>query len=240
MSLLLHKGAELATMKQLAAIPLPKETRTYKPVAHMDLVNLLSSMAVNLLPEFELVNTQLGVTKDGQKLFGVITLKNDHTELGLSIGFRNSYDKTLSVGIVTGSSVFVCDNLMLTGDLTVLRKHTSNVINDIDALALSTIYKSRAAFAQIQEDVEIMKDIPMSDDEAYRTLGLIYGRGIITPRQIPVVKNEWLKPSHDDFQDRSLWSFYNACTEALKSSPPQSIMERHLKVHSQIMDMVSA
>ena len=240
MSLLLHKGAELATMEQLAAIPLPKETRTYKPVAHMDLVNLLSSMAVNLLPEFELVNTQLGVTKDGQKLFGVITLKNDHTELGLSIGFRNSYDKTLSVGIVTGSSVFVCDNLMLTGDLTVLRKHTSNVINDIDALALSTIYKSRAAFTQIQEDVEIMKDIPMSDDEAYRTLGLIYGRGIITPRQIPVVKNEWLKPSHDDFQDRSLWSFYNACTEALKSSPPQSIMERHLKVHSQIMDMVSA
>jgi len=240
MSLLLHKGAELATMEQLAAIPLPKETRTYKPVSHVDLVNLLSSMAVNLLPEFELVNTQLGVTKDGQKLFGVITLKNDHTELGLSIGFRNSYDKTLSVGIVTGSSVFVCDNLMLTGDLTVLRKHTSNVINDIDALALSTIYKSRAAFAQIQEDVEIMKDIPMSDDEAYRTLGLIYGRGIITPRQIPVVKNEWLKPSHDDFQDRSLWSFYNACTEALKSSPPQSIMERHLKVHSQIMDMVSA
>ena len=240
MSLLLHKGAELATIEQLAAIPLPKETRTYKPVAHVDLVNLLSSMAVNLLPEFELVNTQLGVTKDGQKLFGVITLKNDHTELGLSIGFRNSYDKSLSVGIVTGSSVFVCDNLMLTGDLTVLRKHTSNVISDIDALALSTIYKSREAFKQIQDDVEIMKEIPMSDDEAYRTLGLIYGRGIITPRQIPVVKNEWLKPSHDDFQDRSLWSFYNACTEALKSSPPQSIMERHLKVHSQIMDMVSA
>jgi hypothetical protein len=238
MTLLLHKGAESATVEQLAAIPLPKETRTYKPVAHEDLVNLLSSMAVNLLPEFELVNTQLGVTKDGQKLFGVITLKNDHTELGLSIGFRNSYDKSLSVGIVTGSSVFVCDNLMLTGDLTVLRKHTSNVINDIDALALSTIYKSRAAFKQIQEDVEIMKEIPMSDDEAYRTLGLIYGRGIITPRQIPVVKNEWLKPSHDDFQDRSLWSFYNACTEALKSSPPQSIMERHLKVHSHIMDRV--
>ena len=240
MSLLLHKGAELATMEQLAAIPVPKETRTYKPVAHADLVKLLSSMAVNLLPEFELVNTQLGVTKDGQKLFGVITLKNDHTELGLSIGFRNSYDKSLSVGIVTGSSVFVCDNLMLTGDLTVLRKHTSNVISDIDALALSTIYKSREAFKQIQDDVEIMKEIPMSDDEAYRTLGLIYGRGIITPRQIPVVKNEWLEPSHDDFQDRSLWSFYNACTEALKSSPPQSIMERHLKVHTHIMDRVHA
>jgi len=240
MSLLLHKGAELATMEQLAAIPVPKETRTYKPVAHADLVKLLSSMAVNLLPEFELVNTQLGVTKDGQKLFGVITLKNDHTELGLSIGFRNSYDKSLSVGIVTGSSVFVCDNLMLTGDLTVLRKHTSNVISDIDALALSTIYKSREAFKQIQDDVEIMKEIPMSDDEAYRTLGLIYGRGIITPRQIPVVKNEWLEPSHDDFQDRSLWSFYNACTEALKSSPPQSIMERHLKVHSHIMGQVHA
>jgi hypothetical protein len=238
MSLLLHKGAELATMEQLGAIPLPKETRTYKPVSHVDLANMLSSMAVNLLPEFELINTQVGVTKDGQKMFGIHTLKNDNTELGLSIGFRNSYDKSLSVGIVTGSSVFVCDNLMLTGDLTVLRKHTSNVIDDINALALSTIYKSRSSFDQIKEDVELMKEIPMSDDEAYKTLGLIYGRGIITPRQIPVVKNEWLKPSHTDFEDRNLWGFYNACTEALKSSPPQFIMERHLMIHSHIMDQV--
>lgn len=235
MSLLLHCGAESATMDQLASIPLPKETRTYKPVAHVALANMLSSMASNLLPEFRLVNTQFGLARDGQKMFGVHTFQNGDSALGLSIGFRNSYDRSLSVGIAVGAQVFVCDNLMLTGDLTVLRKHTSNVMTDIDGLALSAIYKSRSAFNQIQADAEVMKSIPLSDDDAYRTIGLLYGNGIITPRQIPVVKNEWLNPSHADFENRNIWSFYNACTEALKSSPPQSIMERHLALHSQIV-----
>ena len=240
MTLLLHKGAEAATIEQLAMIPLPQETRSYKPVAHHELANMLSSIAANLLPEFTLDSTQFGLARDGQKMFGVHTFKNGNSALGLSIGFRNSYDRSLSVGIAVGASVFVCDNLMLTGDLTVLRKHTSNVHADIDSLALSAIYRSRSAFNQIKQDAEVMKQIPMSDDEAYRMLGLVYGRGIITPRQIPVVKSEWLEPSHDAFEDRNLWSFYNAVTESLKSSPPQSIMERHLAIHKQLMNHVAA
>ena len=195
---------------------------------------MLGAMASDLLPEFELVNTQFGLARDGAQMFGVHTLKNGHSSMGLSIGFRNSYNKSLSVGIAVGGQVFVCDNLMLTGEVTVLKKHTLNVMSSIEALALSAIYKSRSAFNQIQEDAETMKDIPLSDEDAYRTIGLLYGNGIITPRQIPVVKNEWLKPSHDDFEGRNVWSFYNACTESLKSSPPQSIMERHLALHSQI------
>ncbi len=239
MSLLLHRGAEIATLDQLANIPLPKETKSYKPVGHAELASMLANMATNLLPEFNLERSQFGLARDGAKMFGVHTFKNGDSALGLSIGFRNSYDRSLSVGIAVGASVFVCDNLMLTGDLTVLRKHTSNVHVDIDGLALSAIYRSRSAFSQIKADAEVMKQIPMSDDEAYRMLGLVYGRGIITPRQIPVVKNEWLKPSHDAFEPRNLWSFYNAVTESLKTSPPQSIMERHLAIHKQLMEQVN-
>lgn len=240
MTLLLHRGAQAVDLEQLAEVPLPEETRSYKPVAHHDLVNMLSSMAANLLPEFTLESTQLGLARDGQKMFGVHTFKNGDSALGLSIGFRNSYDRSLSVGIALGAQVFCCDNLCLHGELKILRKHTSNVHADIDGLALSAIYRSRSAFNQIKEDAELMKQIPMSDDEAYRMLGLVYGRGIITPRQIPVVKKEWLEPTHDAFEDRNLWSFYNAVTESLKSSPPQSIMERHLAIHKQLMNHVAA
>ena len=234
MTLLLHSGGEVARMEDLAAIPLPKETNSYKPVSHQALATMLGAMASDLLPEFELVNTQFGLALDGAQMFGVHTLKNGHSSMGLSIGFRNSYNKSLSVGIAVGASVFVCDNLVLTGEVTVLKKHTLNVVSSIESLALSAIYKSRSAFNQIQEDAEVMRSIPLSDEDAYRTIGLLYGNGIITPRQIPLVKNEWLKPSHSDFEDRNIWSFYNACTESLKSSPPQNIMERHLALHSQI------
>jgi hypothetical protein len=235
MTLLLHSGGETASMEELAAIPLPKETRSYKPVSHQALATMLGAIASDLLPEFELVNTQFGLARDGQQMFGVHTLKNGSPAMGLSIGFRNSYNKSLSVGIAMGSTVFVCDNLCLDGEVTVLKKHTLNVIASIETLALSAIYRSRSAFNQIQEDAEVMKGVPLSDEDAYRTIGLLYGNGILTPRQIPVVKNEWLKPSHADFEGRNVWSFYNACTESLKSSPPQSIMERHLSLHSQIV-----
>jgi hypothetical protein len=238
MSLLLHCGAESATLEEIASIPLPKETRTYKPVSHQALATMLGAIAADLLPEFELVSTQFGLARDGQQLFGVHTLKNGSSAMGLSIGFRNSYNKSLSVGIAVGSTVFVCDNLCLHGDVAVLKKHTLNVVASIESLALSAIYKSRSAFKQIQEDAEVMKSIPLSDEDAYRTIGLIYGRGIITPRQIPVVKKEWLKPTHDAFEDRNAWSFYNAVTESLKTSPPQSIMERHLAIHKQLMNHV--
>jgi hypothetical protein len=240
MTLLLHSGGESASMEELAAIPLPKETHSYKPVSHQALASMLGAMASDLLPEFELVNTQFGLARDGQQMFGVHTFKNGSSAMGLSIGFRNSYNKSLSVGIAVGGQVFVCDNLCLQGDVTVLKKHTLNVVSSIESLALSAIYRSRSAFNHIQEDAEIMKGIPLSDEDAYRTIGLIYGRGIITPRQIPVVKKEWLEPSHDDFAGRNIWSFYNAVTEALKSSPPQSIMERHLAIHKQLTNHVAA
>ena len=235
MTLLLHSGGEAASIEELAAIPLPKETRSYKPVSHQALAIMLSTIASDLLPEFELVNMQFGLARDGAQMFGIHTFKNGSSAMGLSIGFRNSYDKSLSVGLAVGGQVFVCDNLCLSGEVTVLKKHTLNVITSIESLALSAIYKSRSAFNQIQNDAEVMKGIPLSDDDAYRTIGLLYGNGILTPRQIPVVKNEWLKPSHSDFEARDVWSFYNACTESLKSSPPQSIMERHLALHSQIV-----
>ena len=240
MTLLLHSGGETASMEELAAIPLPKETHSYKPVSHQALASMLGAMASDLLPEFELVNTQFGLARDGQQMFGVHTFKNGSSAMGLSIGFRNSYNKSLSVGIAVGGQVFVCDNLCLQGDVTVLKKHTLNVVASLESLALSAIYKSRSAFNQIQEDAEVMKGIPLSDEDAYRTIGLIYGHGIITPRQIPVVKKEWLEPSHDAFAGRNLWSFYNAVTEALKSSPPQSIMERHLAIHKQLTNHVAA
>lgn len=42
------------------------------------------------------------------------------------------------------------------------------------------------------------------------TVQYLYGHGVLTPRQIPVLKNEWLKLSHDEFMERNRWSFYMA------------------------------
>jgi len=76
----------------------------------------------------------------------------------------------------------------------------------------------------------------IDNTEAFKMIGLMFGHGILTPRQLPVVKKEWLTPSYDDFRPRTMWSFYNACTEALKSCPPLVIMEKHISLHAAITE----
>mgnify|MGYP006410372303 FL=1 len=231
MELMLHCGAQEATHQDLAAVPVPEVTNSYCPVTHDDLAKMLADMGQSILSGFELSKSQFGLSKDGQQLFGIHTFNNGRSDLGLSIGFRNSYDKTLSVGIAVGASVFVCDNLALTGDITVMRKHTLNVQSDLEQLAVTSILKARTAFTQVSEDAEKMKELPLEDDNAFRLIGLLYGHGIISPRQIPVTKREWLEPQHAEFEPRTMWSFYNAANAALKSAPPRTIMEKHLELH---------
>ena len=232
MTLLIHKGGEYCSLDDLRDIPLPQETRTYKPVSHYDLAKNLAEVSSGLLRGYQLEKAQYGLARDGNQMFGIHSYRNGiSSSMGLSIGFRNSYDKSMSVGIAIGASVFVCDNLALTGDIAIMRKHTANVWNDLEELTITTIYRSQHNFTKIVEDAEIMRGRDLSNDNAFRLLGLLYGNDVISPRQIPAVKREWLNPSHDEFEDRNVWSFYNACTEALKTTPPNKIMEKHISLH---------
>ncbi len=230
--LLMHTtDGKYVSLDELREIPIPEETPTYKPVSHYDLAKNLAEVSRTLLRDYELERSQYGLARDGNQLFGIHTYRNGSDSMGLSIGFRNSYDKSMSVGIAIGASVFVCDNLALTGEIAIARKHTSNVWNDLEELTITTIYRSQHNFTRIVEDAQVMQGQHLTDNDAYRLIGLLYGNGVITPRQIPVVKKEWLDSKHDEFSDRSTWSLYNAVTESLKSSPPNKIMERHIALH---------
>jgi len=230
--LLMHtSGGDYCTLDDLRNIPMPEETSTYKPVSHYDLATNLAEISKTLLRDYELDRSQYGLARDGNQLFGVHTYRNGSDSMGLSIGFRNSYDKSMSIGIAVGATVFICDNRAFLGDVSILRKHTLYVLQDLEEMAIMTVFKSQSNFHQIVEDSQHMMAQHLSDDDAYRLTGLLYGHGIISPRQIPVVKKEWLTPSHNDFEDRNMWSFYNAVTEALKGSPPNKIMERHIGLH---------
>ena len=232
MTLIMHKGGDYCSLDDLRMIPLPNETRTYKPVSHYDLAKNLAEVSSGLLRGYQLEKAQYGLARDGNQMFGIHSYRNGiSSSMGLSIGFRNSYDKSMSVGIAIGASVFVCDNLALTGDIAIMRKHTANVWNDLEELTITTIYRSQHNFTKIVEDAEIMRGRYLSNDDAFRMIGLMYGNDIISPRQIPVVKREWLNPTQPDFEERNVWSLYNAVTESLKSSPPNKIMEKHIALH---------
>jgi hypothetical protein len=236
MTLLVQKGGHIVTKDELSMVPVPEATESYIPVPHTHLLDTLSTIGKDILTGFTPAKEQYALARNGNQMFGVITFKGDRDDLGLSIGFRNSYDKSMAVGIAIGASVLVCDNLAFTGDVSILRKHTANVWSSLEDLAISTLYRSQKNFQKIAEDAEALKGRGLSDKEAFKLMGLLYGKRVVTLRQLSFLKLEWLTPTHDEFRPRNRWSFYNACTEVLKTCPPLVIMEKHIWLHSTLTE----
>lgn len=229
--MMLHRGGQEVTRQELDLIQTPPQTDSYTPVSHYHLSDKLLTISRDILTDYALVGEKYAIARQGAQMFAFLQFKQSADDMGLSIAFRNSYDRSMSVGLAIGASVFVCDNLALTGDIAIMKKHTKGVWDALENLAISTVYKSQKNYQKIVADADKMKSLRYSDQEAYALMGQLFGNEIISPRQITVLRDEWLKPSHPEFAGRNMWSLYNAATESLKSCPPVSIMEKHLQLH---------
>ena len=228
------------TLEELSEIELPEKTDSYVPVSHVDFINNTKDIANRILDKYELHKEQFGIARDGKQMFGTLTYKESfqtdgiehpHKDIGLSIGLRNSYDKSMSLGLCSGGSVFVCENLMMTGDVTIMRMHKGNILDELKGLIFKALLDAEDKFETIHADSQMMKRVSINDTKAYGAMGKLYGYGVISERQLPVMKREWLKPSHDSFDSRTVWSLYNAGTEALKTTPPMHRMKRQIDMH---------
>ena len=237
--LVVHCGGEKVTRDQLDLIQVPEETDSYKPVSHYALSDKLLTISQDLLTDYVLVAENYALARSGNQLFALLNFqqKEGSQSLRMSVAFRNSYDRSMSIGLAIGANVFICDNLALSGDIAIMKKHTKNVWNALEDLAISTLYKAQKNYQQILVDADKMRMRALGDEEAFRTMGLLFGKNIVSPRQLTVVKQEWLKPSFEEFQPRNLWSLYNAGTYALKSSPPSTVMEKHVRLHETVIDV---
>lgn len=233
---LMHRGGEIVKRDQLDLVKVPEETESYIPVPHYDLASKFLNVSQDLLTGFNLVGENYALARQGQQLFALLKFQKDNSEIGLSVAFRNSYDRSMSVGLAIGGSVFICDNLALHGEIAVMKKHTKGVWNALEDLAITSLYKAQHKYEKVIADAERLRGVPMDNRAAFELMGLLYGHDIVSPRQLPVVREEWLRPTHEEFGPRSKWSFFNAVTEALKSTPPISIMEKHVRAYQEIIE----
>ena len=226
--------AKLVDFAELGLIKVPEQTETYIPVSHQELVTKIKEAGTkhyNTSP-FE---TKLEINHRGQQMFGSMTFHDGSQLTGSgmnrSIGFRNSYDKTLPIGVCGGAAVVVCSNLMFTGDIIKMRKHTQNVEDDLDKLIQKLFDDVDRRYDQSVEDKLTMEQIGFSDRDAGNYLGQLFvNKGVLNGAQLKKATDEWFNSSA--FTERTAWSAYNACTEALKSAHPMNALEKYTKLHT--------
>ncbi len=232
--MLLHCGGRNVSFDELAAVPLPEETETYTPVAFQDIVTNAKQVADDLLKDYSYVDSTYALAGKDQRMFAIHTYRGEDDEMGHSIGIRSSYDKSMSNGICSGAKIFVCDNLIFRGEITYMRKHTKNVIQDLEDKLVSVIYNSTAKFQNIIRDRDAMTTVDVTDNQAYEFLGKMAGNKVLRSQQFNAALRCWKKPPYEEFAPKNVWSLYNACTEALKSTPPNKIIEKHIMLHDYV------
>jgi hypothetical protein len=238
-SLSLHCGAREVTRDELTALPCPPPTKTWAPVGHSRV--LTTALATLGEAGFAIQKMRLGVSGDNGRFFGTLDLATPLTPDGgvtLSVGVRNSIDKTFPMGFCAGSRVFVCDNLAFRSDLMVRRKHSPNGVAHFSA-DIATAVMQLASFKDAETArIALMAETIMPDERADSLiLRAAVERGIIPLRSIPHVVKEWKEPRHELFQPRTAWSLFNAFTSAfvaLQESNPSELARRTMRLSAML------
>jgi hypothetical protein len=229
--LMLHCGSEVTTLADVCAVPTPEATSSWNPVSYADAIAFMKDTARSRLG-LEIKTEDYGLNKLGNQLFARVTLDTGDADQGLSIGLRQSYNKSLALGAAVGSNVFVCDNLMFSGDaFKVVRKNTLNVWPDFKRLIIEQVDAALPNYEIMRDQTDRMKATPCHKQRGDSILGVAIGQGVMTPNQASVAFRDWDTHQHEEFAERNVWSLYNAVTEGLKKGSPGGTLERHAKAH---------
>ena len=214
---------------ELLSYELPEKTESYTPVSHFELYNNILRIGKETLGLDPIVS-QFELARKGQQMFGTLSYAvPGYEKERMTIGYRNSYDKSLSVGLCAGAQVIVCSNLMFVGDIVTHRKHTTHIFDELDDKIYEVYNNARKNFLTLLNNKEQMIEKEISDDDAAYVVGDTIFKNILNPNQINIVKDEW--KNSKVFTDRNVWSLYNAYTEAYKKNHPHNSLNRHRKLH---------
>lgn len=230
-----HRGGQEVSINELAMIPLPEKTESYHPLPHVDFVYELTNMSRKLIGDVGV--PKISIAKEGNRMFGILPISVGRTdEYEFALGFRNSYDKSMSAGVCFGNRVFVCDNLAFNGNITIMRKHTKNMSSDLTNMLVGKLLKAEGEINVLQDDFDKMKKTLITKDAMARTLGYAYYKDVLKPQQFSIAMEQI--DLSKAFQRESMWDFYQHGTEALKVAPIEKRIEACTKWHNFVLELM--
>jgi hypothetical protein len=222
-SLLLHAGARLVDLDELASVKAPPPERRWHPVAHVDVLNRVKD---TLGEAGYVVRAQkLALSKDNAKFFGTLDLETPLVSgVSLAVGVRNSIDRSICLNFCAGSRTFVCDNMAFRADLLVKKKHTQFGQQRFSQAIAEAVMKLGSFKDQEAERIKQMMRQEVSADVADAVILRAFERGIVGAHHLPGVIKEWRNPSFEEFRPRTVWSLMNAFTTVLG---PRAVKQPH-------------
>lgn len=225
-----HRKSQLVTSAQLAALPevLPRGAN-HEPVPHWLLAKALKVEAEER--GYTVTSESFAVNAAGSRLFGVMDLMPPGVvsveqrlacdERGLSIGFRNSTNSSMAIKIVAGQRVFVCDNMVLSGDMIALQRRNT-VGLDLEMELREGFNKFLTHASTLDRQIARLQAAQITDLAAKAMAFDVFAARVVPVHLFDDVERFYFHPADDmvDCQPRTEWGLHNAFTRAMKQLPP--------------------
>jgi hypothetical protein len=115
-ALIAHVDTGKITRQELALLPTPASTATHQVIPHIEVVNaIIEGLGFR---HIAVHRDEYAVSRDGNKMFGLMELDQTFAGCRFALGLRNSHDKSMRLALTVGYRVFVCDNMAFNGDFT--------------------------------------------------------------------------------------------------------------------------
>ena len=218
-TLMAHTDTNLVTRAQLAALPAVIGTDSFKPVAHIELIETLEKALKRR--DINIDREQFAIRADGSRLFGTLDLNlNGIKGSCASLGIRTANDKSMSIQMIAGMRIFVCDNMAFNGDMIALKRRHTSGLNLFDELE-DAVAKYERHYGNLKLEVENLKARSLTDDQAKVMIYDIFAQKAMPNRYFGEVGGEYFNPTprHEEFAPRNAWSLHNAFTEVAKQMP---------------------
>ena len=180
------------------------------------------------LVDFKVVEEEYVITKDGNRMFGLLQVQPDIVEVpdnwSLLVGLRASHDCILSRALTLGSKVMVCSNLCFHGDFGVFKtRQTVNMMDRLPGMINDAINYLPNEAERLVVDFEKFEATELHQDAGDCALVDMFRQGAFSPSQLGRAIKEWDNPSHEEHAEHcfTAWRLFNAATMALKPTGSQ-------------------
>lgn len=222
---------------QLLSTPVPVKTNTYAPISHEEIHDCIMSEIQSNGFELKNINVKSANGRNCIVMYSLLDCLASYQdpEIGIRVGFKNSYDRSMSFGFALGSEVFICGNGMVSGEYTIKKQHR---MKDVNVFAKDLICQYFGQIrAEHEENLHFAKELKSRDVtelDAQRIIGeLFINNKIITQAQLRKMSNQMYDSekfnTFGDCSTISAWDLYNHGTEALKSSANNNLFNRHIE-----------
>jgi len=226
------------TTEQVSRLAPPPVTDTHKPRDHHRLFDMVSNALgradyEHSEPMHYVGNGKVNGQEAPAKFMTVMNIR--HTSVTDEVGgmtmnrqvfIQNSYDKSMSIQLITGIEVCICSNGLTFGQVegTIRRKQTKNVEDDIYKIVYGGVDQLLGQFQTQEEQVQSLQQTEMTNRMADHIIMDSMRAGVINPAGVKDVWDKWDNPNYSEYKERNAWSLVNAFTERGRG---RSIFQRH-------------